>query len=108
MYGLDGVSEAEEYLRDSLLRSRLLTIASAVGTQIESGATLLQLMGSAIDVTKLVSSMTLFGHVAQRSNDVARLPDYAALAAVASAILERAAEEGYPPCQVTRNALSNQ
>src|ERR1700741_4018401 len=55
MYGLDGVGEAEQYLRDPVLRSRLLTIASAAARQIdESGTTLVRLMGSSIDVTKLV------------------------------------------------------
>ena len=108
MYGLDGVSEAEEYLRDSLLRSRLLTIASAVGTQIESGATLLQLMGSAIDVTKLVSSMTLFGHVAQRLHEAEGLTDFNAIADAATKILGRAEAEGYPPCQFTLRAIANQ
>lgn len=107
-YGLDGVSEAEEYLRDPLLRSRLLTIASAVRSQLEGGTPLLQLMGSSIDVTKLVSSMTLFEHVARRLRDAEGLDEYAALAAVARTILERAAQEGYPRCQFTRNALANQ
>ena len=107
-YGLDGVSEAEEYLRDPLLRSRLLTIASAVRSQLEGDAPLLRLMGSAIDVTKLVSSMTLFGHVARRLRDTEGLDEYAALAAVARTILERAAQEGYPRCQFTQNAVSNQ
>ena len=108
-YGLDGVSEAEEYLRDALLRTRLLTIASAVRSQLEGGGTpLLQLMGSSIDVTKLVSSMTLFEQVARRLRDTEGLDEYAALAAVARTILERAAQEGYPPCQFTRNALANQ
>ena len=107
-YGLDGVSEAEEYLRDPLLRSRLLTIASAVRSQLEGGTPLLELMGSSIDVTKLVSSMTLFEHVARRLRDAEGLDEYAALAAVARTILERAAQEGYPRCQFTRNAMANQ
>ena len=51
-YGLDGVEEAEEYLRDPLLRSRLLTIASAVAEQLAGKrVTLLHLMGSSIDAT---------------------------------------------------------
>jgi uncharacterized protein (DUF1810 family) len=107
-YGLDGVGEAEEYLRDPLLRSRLLTIASAAAQQIEGGGvTLVRLMGSSIDATKLVSSMTLFKHVAQRLHDVEGLAEYASLAAAAKTLLERAAAEGYPPCQFTLNALAN-
>lgn len=108
MYGLDGAGEAEDYLRDPLLRSRLLTIASAVADQARSGVTLLRLMGSSIDATKLVSSMTLFAHVAQQLHAAEGLDEYASLAAAAKTILEHAATEGYPPCQFTLNALANQ
>lgn len=107
-YGLDGVREAEEYLRDPMLRSRLLEIASAVTGQIDGGVTLLDLMDSSIDVTKLVSSMTLFERVAQRLHEAEGLAEYASLGAAARKILERAAAEGYPPCQFTLNALANQ
>jgi uncharacterized protein (DUF1810 family) len=108
-YGLDGVSEAEEYLRDPLLRSRLLTIASAAARQVDgSGVTLVRLMGSSIDTTKLVSSMTLFEHVAQRLHDLEGLHEYASLAVAAKTLLERAAAEGYPRCQFTLNALAIQ
>ena len=96
-------------LRDPLLRSRLLTIASEAVRQLDgSGVTLMRLMGSTIDATKLVSSMTLFEHVAQRLHDVEGLDEYASLAAAAKTLLERAAAEGYPPCQFTLNALANQ
>ena len=108
IYGLDGVAEAEDYLRDPLLRSRLSTIASAVVGQLDRRVTLLQLMGSSIDATKLVSSMTLFEHIAQRLHAAEGLDEYASLGAAAKKILERAAAEGYPPCQFTLNALTTQ
>lgn len=108
-YGLDGVEEAEEYLRDPLLRSRLLTIASAVAEQlVEKRVTVLHLMGSSIDATKLVSSMTLFQHVAKRLHDAEGLDEYASLEGAAKTILARAVTEGYPPCQFTLNTLANQ
>ena len=108
-YGLDGVSEAEEYLREPLLRSRLLTIASAAARQVDGGGvTLVRLMGSSIDTTKLVSSMTLFEHVAQRLHDLEGLDEYASLSVAAKTLLERAAAEGYPRCQFTLNALAIQ
>jgi uncharacterized protein (DUF1810 family) len=107
-YGLDGVQEAEEYLRHPLLRSRLMAIASAVAEQLAGErVTLLRLMGSSIDATKLVSSMTLFQHVAKRLHDAEGLEEYAALEGAAKTILARAAAEGYPPCQFTLNALAN-
>jgi uncharacterized protein (DUF1810 family) len=110
IYGVDGVAEAEEYLRDPVLRSRLLTIASAVAEQIDRrpSVALTTLMGSAIDVAKLVSSMTLFGHIAQRLHDADGLDEYASLAAVAATILGRAAAEGVPPCQFTLTVLASQ
>jgi len=37
MDGIDGVAEAENYLRDPLVRSRLLTIATAVAEQVSQG-----------------------------------------------------------------------
>jgi uncharacterized protein (DUF1810 family) len=107
-YGLDGPNEAEEYLRDPLLRSRLLTIASAVVEQLEGGATLIDVMDSSIDVAKLVSSMTLFGHVAQRLHEAEGLTDFNAIADAATKILGRAEAEGYPPCQFTLRAIANQ
>jgi hypothetical protein len=92
-----------------VLRSRLLTIASSVAEQLAAGrVTLLHVMGSAIDATKLVSSMTLFQHVAKRLHDAEGLGEYAALEGTAKTILARAATEGYPPCSFTLNALANQ
>jgi uncharacterized protein (DUF1810 family) len=102
-YGLDGIAEAEEYLRDPLLRSRFLAVAVAGAEHIGRGGrvSLSQLMGSSIDVTKLVSSMTLFAGVATRLYKSEGLEEYAAIARVAEKILAVAAVEGYPPCQFT-------
>lgn len=104
-YGIDGVAEAREYLRDPLLRSRLLTMATAVADQLERGLTLGLLMGSSIDATKLVSSMTLFGNVARGLHESEPLDDYASLARVADAILEAAAAAGLSPCRFTLERL---
>lgn len=107
-YGLDGVAEAEQYYRDPLLRSRLMAIASAVAQQIASKrVTLLDLMGSQIDVAKLVSSMTLFEHVARRLRDAEGLDAEGSFAATAKTILDRAEAEGFLPCQFTLNSLAN-
>jgi hypothetical protein len=75
---------------------------------VESGVPLSRLMGSSIDVTKLVSSMTLFASIAQRLRDQDGLEEYGTLAAAANTILARATDEGIPPCQFTLNALMNQ
>jgi len=106
-YGIDGVAEAEEYLRDPLLRSRLLTIATAVAEHVCHGSrpSLRRLMGSSIDATKLVSSLTLFKNVATQLHDAEGLDEYASIAHVAERVLAVAADEGYPPCQFTLGVL---
>ena len=64
-YAIADAAEAEAYLRDPTLRARLLTITAAVAEQLTSrGRSLRTLMGSEIDARKLVSSLTLFEHVA--------------------------------------------
>jgi uncharacterized protein (DUF1810 family) len=106
-YGLQDISEARDYLRDPLLRSRLLAIASAVAEQTghPRSVSLSRLMGSTIDVTKLVSSLTLFESLAQQLHAEEAVDDYASLARVAREILSVARAEGYPPCQFTLDRL---
>ena len=58
-------------------------------------------MGSSIDVAKLVSSMTLFRHLAKQLHAAEGLDEYALMARVAEQILAVAATEGYPPCRFT-------
>ena len=106
-YALDGIDEAEDYLRDSLLCSRLLTISSAIAEQVDRQPrpTLGRLMGASIDVAKLVSSMTLFGAIAKRLHAADGLDEYASMAHVAERILAAAAAESYPPCEFTLRRL---
>jgi uncharacterized protein (DUF1810 family) len=105
-YGIDGVAEAEAYLRDPLLRGRLLTITIALVEQLRRGVSLESLMNSSIDATKLVSSMTLFGHVAKRLQAAERLEDCASLARIAGEVLATADRQGYPPCAFTLGRLT--
>jgi uncharacterized protein (DUF1810 family) len=105
-YGLDGVAEAEDFLRDPVLRSRLLTIATVAAEHLNRpGASLERLMASSIDAAKLVSSMTLFGAVAKRLHAAEGLDEYASMAQVAGQILTAAEAEGYPPCRFTLRFL---
>jgi uncharacterized protein (DUF1810 family) len=77
-YGLAGPEEGAAYLEDRVLTARLVDAASAVrahvGLSQASPALLDTVMGSPIDAQKLVSSMTLFAHLAGRL-DVAGRPD---------------------------------
>jgi uncharacterized protein (DUF1810 family) len=102
-YGITDVAEAVEYLHDPVLRSRLLTMTTAVAEGVKSGqgVSFEMLMGSSIDVRKLVSSLTLFGSVARRLFDAEGLEAHESLARTAEEVLALAASEGYPPCSYT-------
>jgi len=106
-YGLQGVEEAMAYLRDPVLRDRLVRVTTAVRAQLERQPppALVDVMGSEIDVLKLVSSMTLFREVAQRLKASEPLANYAGLADAADAILRRAQRQGFAECRFTRDAL---
>ena len=92
MYGLQGVDEASDYLREPILRTRLLDAMNAVRAQ--SATPLRTLMGSEIDALKLVSSMTLFREIGRRVKDDE-------VATAADDILTRAATDGFPACAFT-------
>ena len=104
-YGLADVEEAAAYLRDPVLGSRLVGAAAAARAHLAGGGArpirLPALMGSEIDARKLVSSMTLFGHVARTDSQ----PHGAAMAAHADAILAAAAAQGYDRCAYTETQL---
>lgn len=104
-YAISDPAEAESYLRDAVLCSRLLTISQALVGHLEDGLSLRQSMGSAIDVEKLVSSMTLFGAIAARLAGEG-VAGCAPLQAAAATIVECAATEGFPSCSFTRRRLT--
>ena len=105
-YGIAGVSEAMEYLREPVLRDRLLTVSTTVLDQLRAGVPIAGLMGSSIDVTKLVSSMTLFEAVAKKLHASDANSDYLTLSDVAGEILTIAEASGYPPCERTRTNVA--
>ena len=107
-YGIRGVAEATEYLYDPVLRGRLTEIASAVAEQLRRGRSFDTLMGSSIDVLKLVSSLTLFGGVARRLACDDPSGEYEKLALVAEEILDAARADGYPPCERTVDELGGE
>jgi uncharacterized protein (DUF1810 family) len=106
-YGIRGVEEAAAYLRDPVLGPRLLAVTEAAVEHLRNGTPLSTLMGSDLDATKLVSSMTLFGRVAGglRSEDPAVA---GRLAALAEELLRHAEAQGYPPCGSTLASLGSQ
>src|SRR5262245_9809543 len=118
-FAIDGPAEAAEYLRDPELRSRLSTILNAVVLRLKSGNTrsLRALMGSDLDVRKLVSSLTLFGWVARQlergetrgeikeavipQGEILDREAYSSVASLAEEILAAADAQGYPACAYT-------
>jgi uncharacterized protein (DUF1810 family) len=134
VYAIADVDEAIEYLRDRVLRERLIAVTSAVATHLQSGARLSDIMGAEIDALKLVSSLTLFEAVATRLSDQSqsaedRAPagqsatdqrasnqraanqtaadraDYQRLAGLARDVLAAADAQGYPRCRFTLDQL---
>jgi uncharacterized protein (DUF1810 family) len=100
-YAIRDVHEAESYLRDPVLGPRLLSITQAVAERLGRGDSVDTLMGSSVDVLKLVSSLTLFGAVAARLAPIEPDPRMAALAGAADAVLQSAEDQGYPRCRFT-------
>jgi len=105
-YGIEDPGEAEAYLRDPLLRSRFLAATAAALDRVRAGARLNELMGSEIDLLKLVSSMTLFGALARRVNEGEAADECRRIAASAEEILDAAAREGHAKCAFTERRLA--
>ena len=106
-YGLADAAEAADYLRDPVLGGRLVEPAAAVRSHLTGPRRigLVHLMGSAVDALKLVSSMTLFAHVAQALIATEPAPRFEAMADHARAILAAAAAAGYDRCAFTEAHL---
>jgi uncharacterized protein (DUF1810 family) len=105
MYAIDGAEEAAEYLKDPVVSERLLTITIAVGERLSTGAPLATLMGSRIDATKVMSSLTLFEHIAADLQKSHPRETYAALAGAAEAVLKAGESQGYQRCPFTLDRL---
>jgi uncharacterized protein (DUF1810 family) len=101
MYAIDGADEAAEYLQDPVLSERLLTITIAVAERLNSGVPLATLMGSRIDATKLMSSLTLFGRVAAALQKTEPCAAFGALADAAETVLKAGESQGYERCKFT-------
>jgi uncharacterized protein (DUF1810 family) len=104
-YGIVDLPEARAYLQNETLRSRLLTITAAVAEQARGGYLLSAVMGSSIDAMKLVSSLTLFAHVARQLHAAEHSDAYRELATTAEEVLATAAAQGYPACRFTLDRL---
>ena len=103
-YAIRDRDEAVAYLRHPVLFARLLEITTAVAEHVRTGAAIERLMGSSIDATKLVSSLTLFSEVARSLSD-SPTDANAVLADLAEEVLIAAAAQGYHRCHHTLDRL---
>jgi uncharacterized protein (DUF1810 family) len=101
-YAIQSLAEASDYLRDEILRARLLTITEVVAQQLQKNKVPIKtLMGWSVDAQKLVSSLTLFGETAKSIFFTERLEDYRRLAVLIEEILDIAEAQGFPRCAYT-------
>lgn len=101
IYGLASLRDAVEYLQHPVLGQRLLAATAEVVEQIRKGVPLQTLMGSPIDLMKLVSSLTLFEAAAARLYEQDGAEAHGALVPLADEVLMAAFAEGHPRCQIT-------
>jgi uncharacterized protein (DUF1810 family) len=99
LYGIRGRAEASEYLRDPVLRARLIVVMGVVAKQLQGGMPLSQLMGSDIDALKLVSSLTLFEAVSRSAGAGAQAPMDKEFADRAAQVLAATEAQGYARCE---------
>jgi uncharacterized protein (DUF1810 family) len=101
-FAIADLAEAIAYLNDPVLGERLLAVTEEVATCLDGdrSRTIHAVMGSEIDVLKLVSSLTLFREAAKQSapKGESRISRFAA---AADGVLAAAASAGYGPCQHT-------
>jgi uncharacterized protein (DUF1810 family) len=108
-FGIRGLAEAQEYLRDPVLRSRLLAVTDAVAAHLSHDVSLETLLGSSIDALKLVSSLTLFGTLAERPRlvgDPVAHNEIVELGRLAKQVLDAAGRQGYGRCAYTLDRLA--
>jgi len=107
-YAIADVTEAMAYLREPVLFDRLRTVTTTAATQVMAGVPLATLMGSTIDVLKLVSSLTLFERVARDVSRIDGTEEHLAFARSAAGLLDLAESQGYPRCRYTLAQLGHE
>lgn len=68
-YAIKSLAEAEDFLKNQILRNRLLSTSEIVISQLKNGVNPEVLLGGSTDCLKLSSSMTLFKGISQRLDD---------------------------------------
>ena len=111
-FALRNLEEAEAYLKDSKLRDNYLTITEALLAQINNGKTLESILiqdGDDVDVTKVISSLTLMRVAAENIKGKTFNPDLKGkldqIVVNANNILNNAILHGREPCQDTLDQI---
>ena len=107
-YGLQGIAEARAFFGDPGLRANLFAATEALEGGVDtSPRRLLDTLGAAIDLQKVVSSLTLFRGIAIEESSTAVDAATAEFVARAERLLDAAALEGFPRCPFTLRALAH-
>ena len=99
LYAIKSCAEAIAYIKNPLLRNRLLEVTEAVGEKLGSGILLYNLLGNEIDCQKLVSSMTLFNFIGAQQNDITLL-------STTNSALQKLRSQGWEKCTKTLEWLN--
>ena len=97
-YAIKSLAEAEDFLKNRILRDRLLSTSEIVISQLKNGVNPEVLLGGSTDCLKLSSSMTLFKAISQRLDDFA-------LEQVCGNVLKLLDKSSIPLCAATEDWL---
>ena len=107
-YGIEGLTEAKEYLQNSLLCSRYVEAMRIVHNKLlNEEVSFLALMNARIDCMKFTSSLTLFSIALEglKTNEASQSADIVRLEKFMDAIINSDQISNFP-CERTRNILS--
>jgi uncharacterized protein (DUF1810 family) len=98
-YAIKDPVEAALYLKNDVLRTRLLEATGLVNQQLVSGTAIKSLMGGPTDAQKLTSCLTLFERIAAAESDPALLQ-------AAAQVLDHPLMSAWPRCEMTLTWLT--
>ncbi|MBA2711838.1 MAG: DUF1810 family protein [Tatlockia sp.] len=105
-FGIKTFAEACDYLQNKILFDRYCEITKTVLRQLQKGTPLLKLMGSSVDTSKLLASLTLFRTATRFLLYQGHLNlGYAKLIEDCDKIFNLVGKKGYSPCKTTLTFL---
>ena len=98
-YAIKDPDEAALYLKNDVLRTRLLEATGLVNQQLVSGTAIKSLMGGPTDAQKLTSCLTLFERISAAESDPAVLQ-------ATAQVLDHPLMCAWPRCEMTLTWLT--